>query len=114
MHTTSAASKVSRPQWPRQHAQLILLAGSETARAVLWDKVPADWRSMVQAHVALGEERIRQHVREQEKLRPVRPPYTPSFAEYREPVRMIGNPVVAAQHLAALRASIHNPPRAIQ
>lgn len=115
MRSNPAPPKVSRPQWPRQHAQLILAAGSNNARAVLWAKVPADWLTMVQAHVAQGEERIRQAVSQREKLRPaVRTPSAQTFAEYREPARVIGNPVVAAQHLAALRAFIQHSPRATQ
>lgn len=114
MRSIPASPKVSRPRMPRQYAQLILAAGSDTARSVLWDKVPADWLDLVQAHVAQGEERIRQTVSQREKLRPpVRAESTPEFSDYREPVRVLGNPVVAAHHLAALRASIQ-PSRASQ
>jgi hypothetical protein len=114
MRSIPASPKVSRPRMPRQYARLILAAGSDTARAVLWAKVPADWLHLVQAHVTQGEERIRQEVSQREKLRPlVRVESPPVFAEYREPARVLGNPVIAARHLAALRASIQ-PSRATQ
>lgn len=105
----SAPPKVSRPQWPRQFAQLILAAGDDAARAVLWAKVPADWRELVQLHIAQADGRIEQHVRQQEKLRPAVRTVTPPLAEYRAPVHLPGNAVVAAQYLAALRATIHSP-----
>lgn len=99
---------------PRQYAQLILAAGNDTARSVLWAKVPANWLNLVQTHVAQGEERIRQTVSQREKFRPPVRTESPSvFADYCEPVRVIGDPVVAAHHLAALRASIQ-PSRATQ
>lgn len=114
MRSIPASPKVTRPRMPRQYAQLILSAGSDAARSVLWDKVPADWLLLVQAHVAQGDERIRQKVSQREKLRPhVRTEATPALADYCEPVRVLGNPVVAAHHLAALRASM-NSPRATQ
>lgn len=109
MHSTPATPKFSRPQWPRQHAQLILAAGDDLARSVLLAKVPADWLAMVQAHISQGEERSQQHVRQREKLRPPVAAPTPAFAEYRAPTHVPGNAVVAAQHLAALRASIQSP-----
>jgi len=110
MRTALASPKVSRPQWPRQYAQLILAAGSDNARAVLWAKVPPDWLDIVQAHVAQGEERIRQQISQREKLRPaVRTHSTPALADYRQPVCVPGDPVVAARHLAALRATINSP-----
>ncbi len=109
MHSAPALSKVARPRCPRQFAQLILAAGDDAARAVLWAKVPADWRELVQLHIAQADGRIEQHVRQQEKLRPAVRTVTPTLAEYRAPVRVPGNAVVAAQHLAALRATIHSP-----
>ena len=109
MHSALAPPKVARPRWPRQFAQLILAAGDDAARAVLWAKVPADWRELVQLHIAQADGRTDQHVRQQEKLRPAVRTITPTFAEYRTPVRVPGNAVVAAQHLAALRATIHSP-----
>lgn len=109
MHSTPALSKVARPRWPRQFAQLILSAGDDAARAVLWAKVPADWRELVQLHIAQADGRTEQRVRQQEKLRPAVRTITPTFVEYRAPVQVPGNAVVAAQHLAALRAAIHSP-----
>nr|DAT30625.1 MAG TPA: hypothetical protein [Caudoviricetes sp.] len=109
MHSAPALSKVARPRWPRQFAQLILAAGDDAARAVLWAKVPADWRELVQLHIAQADGRTEQHVRQQEKLRPAVRTITPTFGEYRAPVHVPGNAVVAAQHLAALRATIHSP-----
>lgn len=77
MHSAPALPKVTRPRWPRQFARLILAAGDDTARAVLWAKVPADWRELVLLHIAQADGRIEQHVRQQEKLRPaVRTPLT--------------------------------------
>ena len=105
----SAPPKVTRPQRPRQFAQLIQAAGDDAARAVLWAKVPADWRELVQSHISQAEARTEQHVREQEKLRPPVRTITPTVAEYRAPVHVPGSAVVAAQHLAALRAAIHSP-----
>lgn len=105
----SAPPKVTRPQRPRQFAQLIQAAGDDAARAVLWAKVPSDWRELVQSHISQAEARTEQHVREQEKLRPPVRTITPTVAEYRAPVHVPGNAVVAAQHLAALRAAIHSP-----
>lgn len=110
MHSAPASPKVSRPQWPRQHAQLILAAGDDLAREVLWAKVPADWRDMVQLHVAQAEAHTAQHVQQREKFRPAVSPAIPVLAEYRAPVLVRGNAVVANHHLAALRAAIH-PPR---
>jgi hypothetical protein len=109
MRSIPASPKVSRPRMPRQYAQLILAAGSDTARSVLWDKVPADWLHLVQAHVAQGEERIRQAVSQREKLRPAVRTITPTVAEYQAPTYVRSNAVVAAQQLAALRAAIQSP-----
>ena len=109
MHSAPASPKVSRPQRPRQFAQLIQAAGDDAARAVLWAKVPADWRELVQSHISQAEARTEQHVREQEKLRPAVRTTTPTFAEYRAPVHVPGDTVVAANHLAALRATLHSP-----
>ncbi len=109
MHSAPALSKVARPRWPRQYAQLILAAGDDAARAVLWAKVPADWRELVHLHIAQADGRTEQHVRQQERLRPAVRAVTPTFAEYRPPVRIPRDAVVAAQHLAALRATIHSP-----
>lgn len=109
MHSAPTSPKVSRPQWPRQFAQLILAAGDDTARAVLWAKVPADWRELVQLHIAQADGRTEQRVRQREKLRPPVRTIAPTFAEYRAPIHVPGNAVVAAHHLAALRAAIHSP-----
>ncbi|WP_156162048.1 hypothetical protein [Pseudomonas sp. MRSN 12121] len=109
MQQAPSYSRITRPKWPRQHAQLILAAGSDTAREVLWAKVPAEWQAMVQDHVSLGEDRAQQHVRQREKFRPAVSPATPATADYRAPVHVPGNPVIAAQHLAALRATIQSP-----
>lgn len=105
----SALPKVSRPQRPRQFAQLIQAAGDDAARAVLWAKVPADWRELVQSHISQAEARTEQHVREQEKLRPPVITITPTFAEYQAPTYVRGNASVAAQQLAALRATMNSP-----
>lgn len=105
----SAPPKVSRPQRPRQFAQLIQAAGDDAARAVLWAKVPADWRELVQSHISQAEARTEQHVREQEKLRPPVRTITPTFAEYQPPTYVRGNASVAAQQLAALRATMNSP-----
>lgn len=110
MRSNLAPSKITGPRMPRQYAQLIMAAGSDNARAVLWAKVPTDWRDMVQSHIAHTELRAQHTVYQKEKLRPaVRPQSTPTYADYREPARVLGDPVIAAQHLAALRASIHSP-----
>lgn len=109
MHSATASTKVTRPQWPRQFAQLILAAGDDAARAVLLAKVPADWRELVQLHIAQAEGRAEQFVRQKEKLRLAVRTVTPTLAQYRAPVHVPGNAVVAAQHLAALRATIHSP-----
>lgn len=105
----SAPPKVSRPQRPRQFAQLIQAAGDDAARAVLWAKVPADWRELVQSHISQAEARTEQHVREQKKLRPPVRTITPTFAEYQAPTYVRGNASVAAQQLAALRATMNSP-----
>lgn len=109
MHTAPASPKVSRPKWPRQHAQLILAAGDDLAREVLWAKVPADWRDMVQLHIDQAEEHTAQRVQQREKFRPAVSSAMPVFAEYRAPIPLRGNAVVANHHLAALRAAIHTP-----
>lgn len=109
MHTAPASPKISRPQWPRQHAQLILAAGDDLAREVLWAKVPADWRDMVQLHISQADVRTEQHIKQRDKLRPPVIPAAPVFAEYREPSHLRGSAVVAATHLAALRSAIHSP-----
>lgn len=110
MRSNLALSKITRPRMPRQYAQLILAAGSDSARAVLWAKVPTDWRAMVQAHIANVELCAQHKVCQKQQLRPpVRPQSIPTYADYREPVRVLGDSVIAAQHLAALRASIHSP-----
>ena len=109
MHSAPAPPKVAWPQWPRQFAQLILSAGDDAARAVLWAKVPADWRELVLLHITQADGRIEQHVRQQEKLRPAVRTITPTFAEYQTPIVVRGNAVVAAQQLAALRAVINSP-----
>lgn len=107
MRTDPASPKASRPNRPRQYARLILAAGDDLARDVLLSRVPTDWLDLVQAHVSQGEARIEQHVRQQEKLRPTVAPAGPALAEYREPVRVPGNAVIAAQHLSDLRASLN-------
>jgi hypothetical protein len=108
MRTDPAPPKVSRPKWPRQHAQLILAAGNDLARNTLLAKVPAEWLDMVQDHVSQGEARALQHVRQREKFRPSASPAGPAISEYREPVHVPGNAVVAAQHLNALRAALNS------
>lgn len=109
MRSDPASSNVFRPRMPRQHAQLILAAGSDAARAVLWAKVPTAWRSLVQAHMDQTDAHAQQKVCHREKLRPpVSTSFTPVLADYKQPVCIPGNPLVAAQHLAALRASIHS------
>jgi hypothetical protein len=110
MRSTPAPSKVSRPKWPRQYAQLILAAGDDLAREVLWAKVPTEWRDMVQLHISQAETHAEQHVCQRDKFRPAVSPAVPVLAEYHEPVQVRGNALVAAVHLAALRAVIH-PPR---
>lgn len=113
MRTDPASQKTIRPNRPRQYAQLILAAGDDFARDVLLSKVPADWLELVQAHVAQAEARIEQHVRQQEKLRPPVTPAGPAIGDYREPVHVPGNPVIAANHLNALHATLnHNYTRA--
>lgn len=106
MRSTPAPSKVSRPKWPRQYAQLILAAGDDLAREVLWAKVPTEWRDMVQLHISQAETYAEQHVRQRDKVRPAVSPAV-VLAEYREPVQVRGKALVAAVHLAALRATIH-------
>jgi hypothetical protein len=81
---------------------------------VLWAKVPADWRELVQLHITQADGRTAQHVRQQEKLRPTVSTTTPTFAEYQAPIVVRGDAVVAAQQLAALRAAINNSPRVSQ
>lgn len=109
MRTDPASPKAIRPNRPRQYARLILAAGDDLARSVLLSKVPADWLDLVQAHVAQGEAHIQLHVREQEKLRPPVMPAGPVIADYREPVHVPGNAVMAALHLSALRTSLNSP-----
>lgn len=108
MHSASASPKVSRPKWPRQFAQVIQAAGDEAARAVLWAKVPAEWREMVQRYLSQAQTRTDEFVRQREKLRPAVKPHAPALGEYRAPSHVPGNALVAAQHLAALRTSIHS------
>ena len=67
MHSAPALSKVARPRWPRQFAQLILAAGDDAARPVLWAKVPADWRELVQLHIAQADGRPAHPVRQPAK-----------------------------------------------
>ena len=109
MHSTPASPTVCRPQWPRQHAQLILAAGDDLVREVLWAKVPADWRDMVQLHISQAEAHTEQRVQQREKFRPAVSPATHVLAEYRAPIPVRGNAVVAHNHLAAVRAAIHTP-----
>ena len=109
MRTDPAPQKVTRPKWPRQHAQLILAAGDDLSRKTLLAKVPAEWLGMVQAHVSQGEARADKHVREREKFRPSVTPAGPALAEYRKPVHVPGNAVVAANHLSALRSALNSP-----
>ena len=109
MPSSSTLSKQLRPTRPRAYAQLILGAGDQVTRERFLSLVPADWLDLVQAHVAQGEARVLEHVREQEKLRPPVSPAGPVIAAYREPVHVPGNAVIAAQHLNALRASLNSP-----
>lgn len=109
MYSAPAPSKLCRPKWPRQYAQLILAAADDLARSTLLAKVPADWRAMVQLHIAQAEARIAQHVRQREQLRPAVRPARPVLGAYRAPTHVSGNALVAAQHLAALRAAIQSP-----
>lgn len=109
MHSAPAPPKVSRPKWPRQHAQLIIAASDDLAREVLWAKVPTNWRDMVQLHITQANGRAEQHVRQQEQLRPAVKTITSTFADYQAPTYVRGNAVLAAQQLAALRAAIHSP-----
>lgn len=109
MRTDPAPQKVIRPQWPRQHARLILAAGDDLSRKTLWAKVPAEWLAMVQAHVSQGEARADKHVREREKFRPSVTPAGPAIADYRTPVHVPSNAVVAAHHLSALRSALNSP-----
>lgn len=109
MRTDPAPQKVTRPKWPRQHARLILAAGDDLSRKTLWAKVPPEWVGMVQEHVTQGEARIGKYVREREKLRPSEPTVGPSITDYRKPVHVPGNAVVAARHLSALRSALNSP-----
>ncbi len=109
MTSPSTRSTQLRPATPRAYAHLIMSAGDQVTRERLLRLVPADWLNLVQAHVAQGEARIEQHVRQQEKLRPPVAPVGPAIAEYKEPVHVPGNSVIAAQHLNALRASLNSP-----
>lgn len=109
MRSDPAPQKVTRPKWPRQHARLILAAGDDLSRKTLWEKVPAEWVEMVRSYVLQGEALAEKHVRERERFRPAAAPVGPAIGEYRKPVHIQGNPVVAAQHLSALRSSLNSP-----
>lgn len=109
MRSVPAPPKLTRPKWPRQHAQLILAAGDDLSRETLLAKVPVEWLGMVQAHISQGEALADKYVREREKFRRPVSPAGPALAEYRKPVHVPGNAVVAANHLSALRAALNSP-----
>ena len=109
MRSDPAPQKVTRPKWPRQHARLILAAGDDLSRKTLWERVPSEWVEMVRSYVLQGEALAEKHVRERERFRPAAAPADPAIGEYRKPVHIQGNPVVAAQHLSALRSSLNSP-----
>ena len=102
---------VSVPTTPRAFAAQIL-EGSSSCESIL-DRCPVEWRDLVMDHVRVAQDRRDMNVARQQKFRPQAKPSSPMTATYQEHHLVRGNPVVAAAHLAAVRASL-NPNRAIQ
>lgn len=100
----------SVPTTPRAFAALIL-EGNASCQSIL-DRCPVEWRDLVMSHVRVTQDRRDMNVARQQKFRPPAKPSSPQTTTYQEQPVVRGNPVVAAAHLADVRASL-NPQRAI-
>lgn len=96
----------SKPSSPRAFAALILAAALPEQRAQAIARCPADWREQALRHVAAEEERRAHFIKQRDRLRPAAKPAAPALGRYVAPSASRGNPQVAAQALAAARASI--------
>lgn len=67
-----------------------------------------EWRDLVIEHVRVTQDRRDMNVARQQKFRPPAKPSSPKIATYQEQHLVRGNPVVAAAHLAAVRASLNS------
>lgn len=94
------------PASPRAFATLILKGGSDS-QSIL-DRCPAGWRDLIMQHVRVTQDRRDMNVARQQKFRPLAKPSSPKTATYQEQHLVRGNPVVAAAHLAAVRASLNS------
>ncbi|MBN3968527.1 hypothetical protein IMW75_25065 [Pseudomonas gregormendelii] len=97
---------VSVATTPRAFAAQIL-EGGYSCESIL-ERCPAEWHGLVMEHVRVTQDRRDMNVARQQKFRPPAKPSIPQTATYQEQHQVRGNPVVAAAHLAAVRASINS------
>jgi hypothetical protein len=94
------------PASPRAFAAQIL-EGSCSCESIL-ERCPIEWRDLVMEHVRVTQDRRDMNVARQQKFRPAAKPSIPQTTVYQEQHLVRGNPVVAAAHLAAVRASLNS------
>jgi hypothetical protein len=97
---------VSVPTTPRAFAAQIL-EGSFSCESIL-ERCPVEWHDLVMEHVRVTQDRRDMNVARQQKFRPQAKPSSPKTTTYQEQHLVRGNPVVAAAHLAAVRASLNS------
>lgn len=97
---------VSAPTTPRAFAAQIL-EGVSPCESIL-DRCPVEWRDLVMDHVRVAQDRRDMNVARQQKFRPQAKATSPQTTTYQEQHLVRGNPVVAAAHLAAVRASLNS------
>lgn len=96
----------TKPSSPHAFATLILAAALPEQRAQAIALCPAAWRDLALRHVAVAEAKRAHFVKQRDRLRPAAKPAAPALGSYVAPSASRGNPQVAAQALAAARASI--------
>ena len=97
---------VSVPTTPRAFAAQIL-EGESSCESII-ERCPIEWRDLVMEHVRVTQDRRDMNVARQQKFRPQAKASSPQTTTYQEQHLMRGNPVVAAAHLAAVRASLNS------
>jgi hypothetical protein len=100
------------PTSPRAFATQIL-EGVSPCESIL-DRCPVEWRDLVMDHVRVAQDRRDMNVARQQKFRPQAKAPSPQTTTYQEQHLVRGNPVFAAAHLAAVRASLNSNRATIQ
>lgn len=97
---------VSVPTTPRAFAAQIL-EGESSCESII-ERCPIEWRDLVMEHVRVTQDRRDMNVARQQKFRPQAKASSPQTTTYQEQHLTRGNPVIAAAHLAAVRASLNS------